>query len=72
MMLPALLLMIVRLSSSSSVDGSDLVCSEAERLTAGNDEEMLRIHSRFFIFFSFRDVPTSNCVQCSRLRRVIM
>ena len=51
MLSAALLLMMVRLSSSSSVDGSDLICSEAERLTAGNDEEMLRIHSRFFNFF---------------------
>ena len=50
MMLLALMLTMVRLSSSSSVDGSDLICSEAERLTAGNDEEMLRIHSRFFFF----------------------
>lgn len=35
---------MVRLTSSSNVGGADLICQEAERLTAGEDQEMLRIH----------------------------
>jgi len=42
---------MVRLTSSSNVGGADLICQEAERLTAGEDQEMLRIHSTFAFLY---------------------
>ena len=58
--------------SGRSVDGSDIVCSEAERLVAGHDEEMLRIHGMFFFFFSIDDRSHLELCQWSRVRLAIM